>query len=108
MYRVVFTEPAEEDLLSALRYISDALKAPGAARKLLADTEQKIKVLENLPLSFPLVQDEYLAMKGIRFLPVNNYLIFYRVNEAEETIPIIRFLYARRDWLGLLTADPEE
>ncbi|HCM27581.1 MAG TPA: type II toxin-antitoxin system RelE/ParE family toxin [Treponema sp.] len=102
MYRVDFTEPAEEDLLAALRYISDVLKAPGAASKLLSETEQQLKVLESLPRSCPLVQDEVLAMQGIRLLSVKNYLVFYVVKESEKAISIIRFLYGRRDWARAL------
>ena len=102
MYRIDFTEPAEADLLAALRYISEVLKAPGAAGKLLSDMERLLKVLENLPLSCPLVHDEVLAMQGIRLSLVNRYLLFYVVKESEETISVIRFLHARRDWVSLL------
>jgi plasmid stabilization system protein ParE len=102
MYRVDFTQPAEEDLLAAVRYISEALKAPEAAKNLLFDTERQLKVLEEQPFSCPLVQDEILAMKGIRSLVVNNYLVFYIVKESEKAISVIRFLYGRRDWTSLL------
>ena len=102
MYRVDFTQPAEEDLLAAVRYISEALKAPEAARNLLSDTERQLKVLEDQPFACPLVHDEILAMKGIRSLVVNNYLVFYIVRESEEAISVIRFLYGRRDWTVLL------
>lgn len=102
MYRIDFAEPAEEDLLAAVRYIAEVLKSPGVAGTLLSDTERQLKVLENLPLSCSLVHDEVLAMQGIHLLLVNKYLVFYVVKESEETISVIRFLYARRDWVSLL------
>jgi toxin ParE1/3/4 len=108
MYKIQFTEPAEEDLISALRYISDVLKAPAAAQKLLTEIEEQLKVLENMPFSCPLVHDEYLAMKGIRFLIVNNYLLFYILKEEEGIVSVIRCLYARRDWARLLEANTDE
>ena len=40
MSKVQFTETAEKDLLEALHYIFDILKAPGAAKNLLNDREQ--------------------------------------------------------------------
>ena len=108
MYRVQFTEPAEEDLLGAIHYISEVLKSPPAAEKLLSDTETRLKTLEEMPLGFPLVRDEYLAREGIRSLGVNNYLVFYVVKENEGLIAVIRFLYARRDWTNILKLDTEE
>jgi toxin ParE1/3/4 len=105
MYSVSFTEPAEEDLLSSLRYISDVLKAPTAAHQLLLDIEEKVKVLETAPLCCALVDDEYLCTKGIRSLLVRNYQVFYIVNENETAVSIIRILYARRDWSFLLKSD---
>ena len=105
MYSVFFTEPAEDDLLSSLRYISDVLKAPSAANQLLLDIEEKVKILETAPLCCALVDDEYLCTKGIRSLLVKNYQIFYVVKENETTVSIIRILYARRDWAFLLKTD---
>ena len=69
---------------------------------MLSDVERQLKVLGNLPFSCSLVHDEVLAMQGIRLLLVNNYLVFYVVKESEETISVLRFLYARRDWVSLL------
>ncbi len=102
MYSIQFTESAEEDLLEALHYISDVLKAPVAAKDLFYDLKNQLNILEQMPFSCPLVNDEYLAMKGIRSVIVKNYLVFYIFKEAEGVISIIRFLYARRDWLSLL------
>ena len=48
------------------------------------------------------MREERLAAKGYRVLPVKNYLIFYKVNEAEKCVDIIRILYNRRDWINLL------
>ena len=102
MYTLHFSEPAEEDLLSTIRYISDVLKAPEAAKHLLNEVEEQTKILKTAPLSYALVFDEYLYSKGIRSFLVKNYLIFYVVNEKEKIVSIIRFLYARRDWTNLL------
>ena len=106
MYHVNFTKEAELDLSSTLEYISEILKSPVSALKLLSDAENKLKIFENFPLTFPLVHDEYLALKGIRCLTVNNYLVFYIVKEENKQVSIIRFLYGRRDWITLLKINP--
>jgi toxin ParE1/3/4 len=103
MYRVAFTPLAEQDLTDSLLYISEVLKAPAAARKLLDDFDAELARLEAQPLSSPLVHDEYLAASGIRALRVRNYLAFYRVHEEDRNVSILRFLYARRDWEALIS-----
>ena len=108
MWKVIFTDVAEEDLLGASRYISEILKAPVAAENLLLTAEKEIGNLAEVPLSFPLVRDEYFAAKGVRFLLVKNYLVFYLARESENVVSILRFLYARRDWVSLLETKNEE
>jgi plasmid stabilization system protein ParE len=43
------------------------------------------------------------SLKIYRFIPCKNYLVFYRAEE--KAVSIIRILYARRDYLGLLESD---
>ena len=39
---------------------------------------------------------------GIRFIQVKNYLAFYVIAEEESRVYIVRFLYGKRDWVGIL------
>jgi len=103
MYSVNITKIAEEDILSAINYIANVLKAPMAANKLLDDIEKQEEVLENMPNIYPLVHDEYLAAKGLKFVIIRNYLLFHIVNEDEKVVSVIRFLYGRRDWKNIVT-----
>jgi toxin ParE1/3/4 len=102
MFSVQFTNQAEEDLLSTLRYIVDVLKSPSAAKNLLLEIEQQTEILKSSPLCYSLVIDEYLSSRSIRSFLVKNYQIFYTVNDDKEIVSIIRILYARRDWAHLL------
>jgi len=101
-YKVSFTHPAEEDLLSTLQYITDILQSPIAASNLLDDVEEKIKILANNPLISPIEKDDYLNQKSIRHMKVKNYLIFYTINDELKEVSVIRFMYARRDWINLV------
>jgi len=98
------TSLAKDDLVCAISYIADMLKAPLAAERLLDDIEKEPAVLAENSYLFPLSHDEYIAHRGIRHAKVKNYMLFYTVNEDARTITIIRMLYARRDWLQLLGA----
>jgi toxin ParE1/3/4 len=102
MYFVNITDAAEQDILSTVNYIADVLKAPAAANNLLDEIEKYEKILEETPNLYPFVPDEYLAEKGIKFVMVKNYMLFFIVSEDEKTVNVVRFLYGRRDWKGIL------
>ena len=108
MYTIKITRVAEEDLLEVVQYISEKLKSPIAAINLMDLIEQKIKVLEESPFSCKLISDEYFQQKGIRFLQVKSYMIFFRIIEDRKEITIIRVLYARRDWIYILKENRAE
>jgi len=101
-YSLVIAEAAEADLDGIADYISCELKEPATALKQLARIEAAMAALEELPERHSLVQDKYLAAKGIRKLPTDNYLIFYTVNKSTNTVNIVRVLYGRRDWESIL------
>ena len=102
MYSVNITDVAEEDILSTVRYISCELKAPKAANALLDEIEKHEGILGKTPNIYPRVPDEYLAEKGLRFVIIKNYLMFFSVDEEEKAVNVVRFLYGRRDWKNIL------
>jgi plasmid stabilization system protein ParE len=105
MYSVHITDIAEEEILTTVKYIADVLKAPIAANGLLDEIEKYATMLENTPDIFSFAPDDYLRAKGIRYVMVKNYMMFYTINETEKTIDVIRFLYGRRDWKNILGID---
>lgn len=102
MYKVVVTKPAEEDLRKAVSYIANDLKNIIAAKNLLNEVETAIKSLSEMPKRYHIVDDELLAIQGIRMVQIKNYLAFYVVREETKSVTVLRFLYARRDWLNIL------
>ena len=101
-YRLHITSTAERDLTQAADYIEFVLKNPSAADALLEEADRKINALLPFPKEHPLVDDKLLASWGIRFVQVKNYLAFYVVFEMEEQITVVRFLYAKSNWLSIL------
>ena len=102
MYFVNISDIAEEDILSTVRYISEELKASKAANDLLDEIEKHEQILGKTPHIYPRVPDEYLAEKGLRFVVIKNYLMFFTINEEDKIVDVIRFLYGRRDWKNIL------
>jgi len=111
MYSLIITDIAEEDILNTVHYIADVLKSPAptklaiAANNLLDEIERHEEILENTPNIYPFVPDEYLAQRGLKFTMIKNYLMFYTVNEEQKIVTVIRFLYGRRDWKNILSAN---
>jgi len=102
-YSLNITDLAEEDILATVKYISGVLKNPIAANNLLDEIEEYEKILEDTPNIFPFVNDEYLSEKGLKYIRIKNFLMFYIIDEDNRIVNVIRFLYTRRNWKDILT-----
>lgn len=102
IYHVSITRRALLDMDKIHLYITGEIHAPQAADDLINEIEQRITELKQMPNKYALVADERLSRRGIRKIPVNNYLVFYRVNEQAKTVTVIRVLFGSRDWVNLL------
>jgi plasmid stabilization system protein ParE len=100
---VDITDAAENGILSTADYIANVLKAPIAANNLLDELEKIEHTLSETPYIYPKVPDDYLAGKGLHFVMVKNFILFYTINDEEQKVYVIRFLYGRRDWKNILS-----
>lgn len=94
-YQVHITKTAEHDIAKAADYIEFVLKNPQAADHLLDVATEKIGELTQMPEKLQLMDDPVLAVWGIRFIRVNNYLAFYTIDEDKKVAIIVRFLYQK-------------
>lgn len=107
-YKIHITKKAEKDIESAADYIEFTLFNPKAAYGLLDKLEKAINSLAFAPKMHPLVDDPVLKSWGIRFVPIDNYLAFYVVDDALKTVFLTRFLYGKREWIRLLKFTPPD
>ena len=105
MYKVDYTEPAENDLKSAAAYIAGNLGNKIAAANLLDAADRAVLSLSDFPERNPLLQDELLAANGFRMQRINNYLAFYVVDSETQTVSILRVIHSRRNWVSILKND---
>jgi toxin ParE1/3/4 len=101
-YNVKFTPLASEDLNQIYAYISEQLFAEPAATELLEKIEIGIMRLAEFPFSCSLVDDTHLRSKNYRKLIVENYIVFYMVNELENQVLIMRVLFSAQKYQNLL------
>jgi plasmid stabilization system protein ParE len=104
-YNVRIVKPAQTDMRETYKYISGKLCNKAAADRLLAQIDKGIQSLRVNPQRFPLVRDAYLASRGYRHIIVKNHMVFFIIREEEHAVSVMRVLYGRRDWLGMLKDD---
>jgi toxin ParE1/3/4 len=97
-YQVEFTSKAIADLEQIYVYIANELFNPDAAQRLLYKFEKQIMILSSYPFSSNIVQDSYLRKKGYRKLVVDNYLVFYLVDEISSKVRVMRVLYGAQQY----------
>ena len=102
--KVHITNAAEQDIAGALDYIEFELRNPTAADALFDRINAEIESLSEFSQRYSVVQDPVLRTWGIRFIKINNYLAFYTFSQSDETVYIVRFLYAKRNWAAVLRA----
>lgn len=95
-YNLIISPSFENDLDDTLNYISNKLYSPLSAQNLLNKAEKIISNINDNPFLYPKCRNESLAQKEYHYAIVNNYLLFYSVDEDTEQINILRFLYSRR------------
>jgi uncharacterized protein (UPF0276 family) len=72
MFELIFSEKINNDITSSLNYIKNVLETPKAAENHFLELKNKYNKLKENPYIRPLVQNKYLATKGIRFIMVKN------------------------------------
>lgn len=102
MYKVQFLPVAKNDLTEIAGYISAELNAPDAALKLAEKIVQGTQRLSEFPYSYHVYTPIRPLTQEYRRLRVENYLVFYCVDEAEKTVTVMRIIYAKRDFEKLI------
>ena len=89
---------AEDDLVEIVTYV--AADRPSAAQALATKIEKNLQLLARNPHLGRIPEEEDLVKAGYRYLVVENYLIFYTIEE--RTIYVHRILHGARDYLRLI------
>ena len=101
-YGYVITEKALCDIEETIRYLSEALSNPQAAKAFFSEIEESIKQIVSFPQSGSPVINPYLKRNDIRNVKVKNYLLYYRPDFEQRTVYILRVVYSRRNMTGIL------
>jgi plasmid stabilization system protein ParE len=91
-YKIIFSEPAIDDLEGIVRFISEDNQEAGArfGRKLI----ESVRHLAKSPRFGRVVPEQ--NNKNIREIISKPYRIFYRVKDEAKVVEVIRFWHAAR------------
>lgn len=90
-YSVIISSRADKDIRAIYDYIAVSLISPENAEAQLSRFEERIDSLDHMPKRYPVYKND------IRYMPVDNYLVFYAVEESTKTVSILRVMYGRRN-----------
>ena len=95
-----FTDKAENDLDEILNYIWNKLRNFQAANDLFNEIFKTIHHIIAFPLSYPLLENEYVRNRNIRKAIINNYNLYHVIEN--NIIVVLRIIYNKRDLSELI------
>lgn len=96
-FQVNITRQAEDDLRGIFEYIAYELQSVQNAVGQLGRLEKAIFSLEQMPQRYRAYEKEPWHSRGLRVMPVDNYLVFYIPYLDTRNVEIIRVMYGGRD-----------
>ena len=97
IYDVVYSAESRQDLRNIYEYIAYELLVPEIAASQVDRIMKAARSLEQMPMRYPCYEEEPWHSQGLRFLPLDNYVIFYLPDETTSVVNIIRIMYGGRD-----------
>ena len=97
IYEVELSEQADSDLRGIFEYIAFELQSPQNASGQLDRLEEQILSLDTMPECYRKYEKEPWKSRGLRVLPVDNYVVLYIPDSDKKVVIILRVMYAGRD-----------
>ncbi|MBU2494043.1 MAG: type II toxin-antitoxin system RelE/ParE family toxin [Bacteroidetes bacterium] len=97
-FQIRLLKIAEEDFTDIVSFIED--ENPTAAETIANKIEKNLELLSQNPKLGRIPRDEEIKNLGYRYIIVQNYIIFYTIEE--RTIFIHRILHGARNYKSIL------
>lgn len=102
-YQIKFTRQAREQMYGTVRYLSKELASPQTAYHWVEKIEEAVSSLVQFPNRVPLTEEEPWHSRGIRKMPIQNFLVYFWVDEEHLRVQITAVIYGKRDQLRALS-----
>ena len=96
-FAIKITAQADNDIRNIYEYIAYELQSPENASGQLDRIEKCIMSLDDMPERYRFYDREPWKSRGLRVLPVDNYVVLYITDSDKKVVTILRVMYAGRD-----------
>lgn len=103
-YTVSYSEDALNDLREIYTYIADELLVPETATAQVGRIRKEVRSLDFMPTRYALVEWEPWHSMRMHQLPVNNFIVYYLVDDEAGTVTVVRIFYGGRDIEGIVNS----
>ena len=107
-YKVYYSVDALGDLREIYSYIANELLVPETAKAQLRRIRKEVRSLDYVPARYTLVEWEpWHSMKMHQF-PVDNFIVYYLVDDKVRTVTVARIFYGGRDIEGIINLNKQK
>lgn len=96
-YKIKITRQAKEHLMLIREYVATELSEPAPAKRLLERLKSEILSLQTMPYRIKCIDEEPWRELGFRKIRVQNYYIYFWIDEQNKEIQILAVIYVKRD-----------
>ena len=103
-YKVVYSADALDDLREIYVYIADELLVPETATAQVGRIRKEVRSLDFMPTRYALVEWEPWHSMKMHKLPVDNFIVYYMIDDEQMVVTVVRVLYDGRDIEGIINS----
>ena len=96
-YRVELSAEGNDDLRKIYEHIAFELGMSDSAKAQIRRLEERIYALETMPERHHRYEKEPWRTRGLRLMPVDNYVVFYIPNDERRVVNVVRIIYGGRN-----------
>lgn len=103
-YTVSYSGDALNDLREIYTYIANELLVPETADAQVGRIRKEVRSLDFMSARYALVEWEPWHSMGMYQFPVNNFIVYYLVDDEAGTVTVVRIFYGGRDIEGIVNS----
>ena len=103
-YTVSYSGDALNDLREIYTYIANELLVPETAAAQVGRIRKEVRSLDFMSARYTLVEWEPWHSMGMYQFPVNNFIVYYLVDDEAGTVTVVRIFYGGRDIEGIVNS----
>ena len=103
-YTVSYSGDALNDLREIYTYIANELLVPETAAAQVGRIRKEVRSLDFMSARYALVEWESWQSMGMYQFPVNNFIVYYLVDDEAGTVTVVRIFYGGRDIEGIVNS----